>query len=343
MAIQSSFPKVADQVLTFNKNVVEILSKINSLIATTDSSSSLQITDESGVIRTFTLPSFNSLKSDIDRLNNNINSLYSIDAAGALIATDNTNRFKKIITVDLNREPGELTSLGIVTQFKSSPNWFFDSLLDPLLSVEFDLSGQIENNVRKCQVRRYMVDFARDVDGNLTNLGQSALNSFNANFVGNSNIVVNEFENWHSTTPGVVEPLNPKFDEQVFDLEPNSLRYDGTFNVLRIQEDRLNRKLFYVLNTLDYLEIATSAVVQLSVGNEIMVNSDRTSTKYRIIEVSTSESNPRIRVERIEGIEPIPVGIGTLKIYSPVTYTSKVRVSVGFDERNVIFVKPMNA
>jgi len=343
MAIQSSFPKVADQVLTFNKNVVEILSKINSLIATTDSSSSLQITDESGVIRTFTLPSFNSLKSDIDRLNNNINSLYSIDAAGALIATDNTNRFKKIITVDLNREPSEVTSLGIVTQFKSSPNWFFDSLLDPLLSVEFDLSGQIENNVRKCQVRRYMVGFARDVDGNLTNLGQSALNSFNANFVGNSNIVVNEFENWHSTTPGVVEPLNPKFDEQVFDLEPNSLRYDGTFNVLRIQEDRLNRKLFYVLNTLDYLEIATSAVVQLSVGNEIMVNSDRTSTKYRIIEVSTSESNPRIRVERIEGIEPIPVGIGTLKIYSPVTYTSKVRVSVGFDERNVIFVKPMNA
>jgi hypothetical protein len=343
MAIQSSFPKVADQVLTFNKNVVEILSKINSLIATTDSSSSLQITDESGVIRTFTLPSFNSLKADIDRLNNNINSLYSIDAAGALIATDNTNRFKKIITVDLNREPTEITSLGIVTQFKSSPNWFFDSLLDPMLSVEFDLSGQIENNVRKCQVRRYMVDFARDVDGNLTNLGQSALNSFNSNFVGNSNIVVTEFENWHSTTPGVIEPLNPKFDEQVFDLEPNSLRYDGTFNVLRIQEDRLNRKLWYVLNTLDYLEIATSGVVQLSVGNEIMVNSDRTSTKYRIIEVSTSESNPRIRIERIEGIEPIPVGIGTLKIYSPVTYTSKVRVSVGFDERNVIFVKPMNA
>jgi hypothetical protein len=343
MAIQSSFPKVADQVLTFNKNVVEILSKINSLVATTDSSTSLQITDESGVIRNFTLPSFNSLKADIDRLNNNINSLYSIDAAGALITTDNTNRFKKIITVDLNREPGEVTSLGIVTQFKSSPNWFFDSLLDPLLSVEFDLTGQIENNVRKCQVRRYMVDFARDVDGNLTNLGQSALNSFNSNFVGNSNIVVTEFENWHNTTPGVVEPLNPKFDEQVFDLEPNSLRYDGTFNVLRIQEDRLNRKLWYVLNTLDYLEIATSGVVQLAVGNEVMVNSDRTSTKYRIIEVSTSESNPRIRVERIEGIEPIPVGIGTLKIYSPVTYTSKVRVSVGFDERNVIFVKPMNA
>jgi len=343
MAIQSSFPRVADQVLSFNKNVVEILSKINSITQTAENSTTINITDETGTLRSFTLPSFTSLKADIERLNNNINSLYSIDAAGALIATDNTNKFKKIITVDLNREPTELSSVGAVTQFKTAPNWFFDSLLDPLLSVEFDLSTQVEDNVRKCFVRRYIVDFATDIDGNLTNLGQSALNSFNENFVGNPNIVISEFENWHKNTPGVVEPLNPKFDEQMFDFEPNSLRYDGIFTVLRIQEDRLNRKLWYVLNTLDYLEIETSTILKLSIGVELMVNSPKTSTKYKIIEVSTAESNPRIRVERVEGIEPIPVGVGTLKIYSPVGYTKRVRVSVGFDERNVVFMKPVNA
>ena len=343
MAIQSSFPRVADQVLSFNKNVVEILSKINNLTTTAENTTTVNITDETGTLRSFTLPSFTSLKADIERLNNNINSLYSIDAAGALIATDNTNKFKKIITVDLNREPTELSSVGAVTQFKTAPNWFFDSLLDPLLSVEFDLSTQVEDNVRKCFARRYIVEFAKDIDGNLTNLGQSALNSFNQNFVGNPNIVVTEFENWHRNTPGVVEPLNPKFDEQMFDFEPNSLRYDGVFSVLRIQEDRLNRKLWYVLNTLDYLEIETSTILKLSVGVELMVNSPKTSTKYKIIEVSTAESNPRIRLERIEGIEPIPVGISTIKIYSPVSYTKKVRVSVGFDERNVVFMKPVNA
>ena len=343
MAIQSSFPRVADQVLSFNKNVVEILSKINNLTTTAENTTTVNITDETGTLRSFTLPSFTSLKADIERLNNNINSLYSIDAAGALIATDNTNKFKKIITVDLNREPTELSSVGAVTQFKTAPNWFFDSLLDPLLSVEFDLSTQVEDNVRKCFVRRYIVEFAKDIDGNLTNLGQSALNSFNQNFVGNPNIVVTEFENWHKNTPGVVEPLNPKFDEQMFDFEPNSLRFDGVFSVLRIQEDRLNRKLWYVLNTLDYLEVETSTILKLSVGVELMVNSPKTSTKYKIIEVSTAESNPRIRLERIEGIEPIPVGISTIKIYSPVSYTKKVRVSVGFDERNVVFMKPVNA
>jgi hypothetical protein len=343
MAIQTSFPKVADQIITYNKNIVELLSSINSLVSTTDNSVNVQIADENGVLRTYSLPSFNSLKADIERLNNNINSLYSIDAAGSLIATDSSNKFKKIITVDLNREPNELGSLGSVSNFRTSPNWFFDSLLDPLLVVEFDLSTQIEDNVRKCLVRRYIVEFAKDVNGNLTNLGQSALNSFNDLFNGNSNIVITEFERWHSSTPGLVEPLNPKFDEQVFDLEPNSLRFDGLFSVLRIQEDRVNRKLWYVLNTLDYIEIETNQVLQLAIGTEVIINSVRTSTRYRIIEVSTAESNPRIRVERVEGIEPIPVGIGTLKVYSPVLYTKRVRVSIGYNEINVVFAKPVNA
>jgi len=343
MAIQSSFPRVADQVVNYNKNIVDILSKINSATTTSDSTVSLQITDENGVLRNFTLPSFSSLKSEIDRLNNNINSLYSIDADGAMIQTTNQNKFKKIITVDLNRDPLSLGSLGTFESFKSSPNWFFDSLMDPMISVEVDLSGKIENNVRKCQVRRFIVDFAKNVDGTLTPLGQSALNSFNDKFRNNSNIVYSEFEEWHTTTSGLIEPLNPKFDEQVFDLEPNNLLYDGEFTVLRIQEDRINRKLYYVLDRLDYIVVDGTEVKQLSLGDEVIINTAKSSTRYKVIEISTAESNPRARFEKVEGIEPIPVGIGTLKIYSPVVYTKKVRISIGYSERNVIFIKPVNA
>ena len=342
MPIQSSFPKVADQIITYNKNIVDILSKINNATTTTDSSVNIQVFDESGILRNFSIPSFTSLKAEIDRLNNNINSLYSIDADGALIQTSNQNKFKKIITVDLNREPVAVNSLGDVSSFKSSTNWFFDSLLDPILSVELDLSGQIEDNVRKCQVRRYIVDFAKDVDGNLTNLGQSALNSFNELFKGNPNIILSEFESWHNTTPGIVEPANPRYDEQVFDLEPNNLLYDGQFSVLRIQEDRLNKKLWYVLDTLEYVVSETDSVRELAIDDEVIINSPKTSTRYKVIEVSRSESNPRVRFERVEGIEPIPVAIGSLKIYSPVIYTKKIRVSVGYNERNVVFLKPIN-
>jgi hypothetical protein len=342
MAIQSSFPKLADQILTFNRNIIEVLSKLNTISTTTDPTLTIQLFDDNGTLNSYQVPSINSIKQDIERLNNNINSLYSIDASGAMIQTTTTNKFKKIITVDLNREPVQVQSLNEVTSFKSSPNWFFDSLMDPMVSVEFDLSGKIEDNVRKCFCRRYIVEFATDNEGNFTNLGLSALNSFNSIYNGNSQISIDEFENWHKTTPGILEPLNPKFDEQIFDLNPNNLLYDGEFSVLRIQEDRLNRKLYYVLDTLDYMVIKSGDVRQLTNGDELFVNSEKTSTKYKIIEISTAEANPRIRVERIEGLEPIPVGIGTLKIYSPVVYEKKLNVSVGYDERNVVFLKPIN-
>jgi len=343
MAIQSSFPTVADQVISSNKNIIEILGKINSLTTTTDQSINIQIYDENGALRSFAVPSFNSLKGEIDRLNNNINSLYSIDSAGAMIATSNQNKYKKIITVDLNREPSAVGSLGSLTKFKALNNWFFDGLMSPIISIELDLTGKVENNVRKVQSRRYIVDFAKDATGTLTTLGQSALNSFNTLFRGNASINISDFENWHNTTSGVLYPTNPQFDEQVFDLDPHDLLYDGQFSVLRIQEDRINRKLFYVLDTLTYLVRSTNETAQLSIGSEVIINSEQTSTRYKVIEVSTSESNPRVRLERVEGIEPVPVGLGTLKIYSPVVYNKVVKVSLGYDERIVIFVKPLNA
>jgi hypothetical protein len=343
MPIQSSFPTVADQVISSNKNIIEILGQINSLTTTTDQSVNIRIYDENGVLRTFAVPSFTSLKGEIDRLNNNINSLYSIDAGGAMIATSNQNKYKKIITVDLNREPNAVGTLGTLTKFKALNNWFFDGLMSPIISIELDLTGKVENNVRKVQSRRYIIDFAKDATGTLTALGQSALNSFNTLFRGNSSINISDFENWHNTTSGVLYPTNPQFDEQVFDLDPHELLYDGQFSVLRIQEDRINRKLWYVLDTLTYLVRSTNETAQLSIGSELIINSEQTSTRYKVIEVSTSESNPRVRLERVEGVEPIAVGINTIKIYSPVVYSKIVKVSVGYNERNVIFVKPLNA
>ncbi len=342
MAINSSFPKVADQILLMNKNMVETLSKISSLTTTKDSTVSIQIYDENGVLRNFTLPSFTSLKNDIDRLNNNINSLYSIDAQGSMIQTSSQNQWKKVFLVDLNRDPTPISSIGEISTFNSSPNWFFDSLMDPMISIEIDLSDKIENNVRKCLSRRYIVDFEKNLDGTFTLNGQSAVNSFNQAFKDNSNIIIGDFESWYKTTTGVINGANPKYDEQIFDLEPNNLLYDGIFSVIRIQEDRLNKKLWYVLDTLQYLVVDTSETKQLSINDYVIINSAKSSTKYKVIEVSTAESNPRVRFERIEGIEPIPVGIGVLTIYSDIIYSKKCKISISYNERNVLFIKPIN-
>lgn len=341
MSIQSSFPKVADQIISYNKNVIDILTKINTITTSTDSSVSLQIYDEKGVLRSFSLPTINALKADIDRLNNNINSLYNIDTTGSLVQTS-PNTFKKVIAVDLNREPNSISSIGTINTFKATNNWFFDSMVNPMLSIELDLSGQIEDNVRKIQSRRYIVSFDKDTAGNLTANGQSALNSFNNIYRGNSTVSITDFETWHKTTPGVSQGSNPKIDDQIFDLEPNELEYQGEYNVIKIQEDRLNRKLWYLLDTLEYVNISTGLTEKLNIGNELIINVSKSTTRYKIIEISTTDVSPKIRVERVEGMDAIPVGTGTLKIYSPIVSNKKVMISVGYDERNVVFVKPIN-
>lgn len=343
MSARSSFPAVAEQIITYNKNLTEVLSKINSLTTTTEPVINVQIVDASGVITQYSLPSFSYLKGEIDRLNNNINSLYNLNTSGALVSESSGNKFKKVITIDLNKEPTPISNLQTLTTFKSSKNWIFDGLMNPMLSVELDLSGKVEDNVRKCLVRRYIVEFVIDAAGNLTPLGQSALNSFNTTFGGKSNINIDDFVNWYSTTAGLANPTNPNYDEQVFDLDPNQLLYDGVFSVLGTEEDKLNRKLWYYVNTFDYLVTDTNEVRQLAISDEVIINTAQSNTRYKVIELSKVESNYRVRFERVEGNQPIPVGLGTLKIYSPVVYTKTVKVSVGYNERNVIFLKPMNA
>lgn len=348
MAIQSSYASVAEQVIIFNNNVVDLLAKINNLITTTDPAVTVNITDQSGIIRQYSLPSFGFLKAEIDRLNTNINSLYSINEAGALIQPSNGTKFRKIITVDLNREPNDIGSLSTLTTFRNKKNWFFDSMLNPQIFVEIDLSSQIENNVRKVLCRRYIPEFAKDSAGNFTPVGQSALNSFNTLFRGRNNFTENDYLQWHRSTPGVLNPENPNYDEQMFDLEPSRLEYDGTFTVNAIQEDTINRKIFYQIDTLNYVRNIvsnnqiTQQPAQLQVNDEVIINAPVTSTRYRIVEISTLNSNPRIRVERVEGNEPIPVGIQTLRIYSPVIYDKKVLISVGYNERNALFIKSLN-
>jgi hypothetical protein len=349
MAIQSSYTTVAEQVINFNNNVVGLLSNINTLVTSSEPAITVNITDQSGVARQFTLPSFGFLKSEIDRLNNNINSIYSINEAGALIQPSNGTRFRKVVTVDLNREPNDVNGLNLVTNFVQRKNWFFDGLMNPQLFIELDLSNKVENNVRKILCRRYIPDFSKNANGNLTPLGQSAVNSFNLSFRGRNDFTLEEYLEWHRNTPGLVNPNNPNYDEQMFDLEPNKLEYDGLFSVLRVEEDLVNRKLFYHVDTLTYvrnyidnLGVERREVRQLATGDEVIINTPVSSTRYKIVEISTITSSPRLRFERIEGNDPIPVGVGTLKIYSPVLYDKAVLVSVGYNERNAVFIKALN-
>ena len=347
MPVQSSYISIAESIVTLNNNLISTLSNINQLMSSSDPAVTFNITDNAGVLQTYSLPSFGYLKSEIDRLNNNVNSLYSINDVGALIQSSSANQYQKVVTVDLNVEPNDISKLDLVSNFVSNKNWFFEGLMNPELSVQLNLSGKIDINTSRILSRRYIINFLVDSSGNLTSLGQSALNSFNTLFRNNNSIDISNFENWYNTTPGIDLTYGINYDEQIYDLQPNKLRYNGVFSVLKTDTDTLNSKLWYDLDTLSYIDSTNSQINQLGVGDSLIINLpsgsiNSSSTQYRILEISTSTSNPRVRLERIQGLQPIPVGLNTLKFYSPVLYTQSVNIGIGYNERCVIFVKALN-
>ena len=340
--ISSSLHTVAEQVIINNQNIVEILSNINTLTNTSNPSVSFNLMNSSGAINTVSYPSFSYLKTEIDRLNNNINALYGLNNNGATVQVSSSNIFKKVIAVDLNLEPKDIPSITAPTTFVSKVNYLLDNMLNPELFIKIDLTGLISDDVRKIQSRRYIVQFEQNSSGALTNDGQAALNSFNSIFKGKSNINQNDFLLWQSTTPGVILPGNPIYDEQIFDLSPNQLQYEGVFSVLKIQEDSLNNLLWYYLDTLTYSDTQNNQPHTLKVGDSLIINIDNSNTIFEIQQIANSSSNPMVVLTRTDGVQPIPVGIGTLKIYSPIINDPNVLVNVGHNEYNVLFVKAIN-
>src|ERR1700761_8446993 len=138
--VNSSLHTVAEQVITNNQQIVEILSNINTLTNTTNPSVSFNIMNSSGAINTFSYPSFSYLKTEIDRLNNNINALYGLNNNGATVQVSSSNIFKKVIAVDLNLEPKDIPSISAPTTFVSQVNYLVDNLLSPELFIKIDLT-----------------------------------------------------------------------------------------------------------------------------------------------------------------------------------------------------------
>lgn len=345
MAVKSSFVSTAEQIVKLNNNNVQLLVGLNEVVSSNLSEVDVTIIDSSDQSSTVSLPTVGFLKSEIDRINQNIKILSSLDNKGAIVQPAN-NVFRKIILADLNQEPNSIGDLNQILNFSAQNNSFFDSLLNPMLNIEIDLTDKIEDNVRKVISRRYIINFDEDSNGVLTSQAQTSINLFNEDFKGRTDITIDEIETWINNTPGITPQKNGlkiNYDEQTFELEPNSLQYDGLFTILRTEEDRTNRKLWYIFDTLTYFEIATGLTKTLAVDDRLIINTTFSSTRFQIVEISTTASNIRVRLVVVEGYEPVPVAItGGLKYYSPVVVSKKVEISIGFNEYNVTFIKPIN-
>lgn len=335
----NSFVTLAQQITTLNKNCVEILTKVNDLVASQSDSVKI-VYDNNGVVNSFSQPTVGYLKNQIDNLNQNMKRMASID--GYTFVRDGKS-FKRIMTSDLNREPAPINDITQVSTFTTLDNWFFESLMNPMLAITVNLTDKVEQTTNKVLSRRYIVRFEKNADGSLTENGLRSFNSFSTTFLNKSGINISDFIAWYDNPSNnglVVDTVLP-YDEQIYDLKLKTLQYYGVFSVIKVEIDDINNKMWYHLNDIKYYG-NDGSIQNLTIGDELIVNKLNAGSRYRILEVNTDSSNTKIRVENVEGYDPIVVGTNVLKYYSDISSDKSVQIGIGFDEYNVLFVKPIN-
>ena len=336
MAENNSISTLLPELLRLFNNSLESFEKVNQAITSNRDSVTVNIQNEDGTNSRVTIPSFGFLKNSVDRLQSNINTITNVGGGSSSIRlADGT--FRKLVLAKLPTEAPDLTSINSVNQFRIKPNWFFEELINPLLYISFDLTDQVPIDTEKAIIQRYILD---------TNT-QAKIQFFENNYNGKSAI------DYFTFLQQIVERnVSYVLDEAVVDLPPRTKRYTGKFSVTRITEvdftEEINGvsvtspKKQYKLNKLFYTdsEADFNDTVQLKVGDSIEVVSNPVDTRYIVKSVDSSTST--VILDLVEGTRPIQIGADILKIGSSINNNVQVDVTVGFNERCVTFVKPID-
>jgi hypothetical protein len=330
---KNSFSSLIAQFLRLQKNSLEIINKLNDLTTSPKDTVEIEFLKDDNTSENIQVPSFGFLKSEINRLDQNIKSLSGLEDNRANVRNaDGT--VAKIYQAKVLKDPSSPSSLQVPSTFQARNNWFFESFLNPLLYVEIDVENQIPENSENVYVKRIIANTQSDVQKQY----------FDNNLKGRNDIT-------DADLIGALESQGIQYfiDEQINNLELRTIRYTGSFGVLRIFDEEVQntesgttttvtvRK--YKLNTIRYNDTLadTENSRTLSKGDLLITAG---GTKYEVSAIDVT--NQTVVLKRIFGFEPVQIGDSSLTIYSNVLSNRQVEVNVGFDERQGIFIKSID-
>jgi hypothetical protein len=334
--VKYSLTTLLNDLLRLQNNGYQIITKLSDVVSSNSDVVEIDIVDNNGVVQSVLVPSFGSIKSQLVRLENDIKNLSGIgDTDAAIQLSDGT--FRKILVSNLQKEASDIQTMAVPTEFATRENWFFESFLNPLLYVTFDLTNQIKFNTENVELSRYILNLDTE----------DKIRVFQDNFSGKSDIKFQTFVR-------VLLDNNITYflDRDVIQVPPRSLRYWGNFSVLNVYDDTLTetvnsvnyqkRVLRVQLDKLQYNDRQSEflGTQSLKIGNSLVVNSGRKNTRYEIVGIENSTRTISLRL--VEGFDSITIGRDSLFFYDEDESSVSVNVNVGFNEYCVIFVKPID-
>jgi hypothetical protein len=321
-------------------NMNSFLYSLQNILESQSENVTVSQTRSDGSSVNITVPSFGYLKGKIDDINTKFDTLISAnsDVIGITSSTGEVRKFelKKTSQLIQDLEQVQNSTFNVPNSFKVRNNWFFESFLNPLLYVNIDITSILTDDIDQFVVKRIIVNAATDDD---------AAAFFDTNYKGKNDIDLD-------TLKLDLDDNNIDYfeDDNVVDLDVAVNRYRGSFDVVRILEEEGTQTLTsgqtvstlrrrYKLSTLNYTDIVAGVENTrfLSVGDVLITDGD---SEYKVVTLSTTDTE--VVLERIFGTDAITIGADILRL-KPVPYRiPELPVNVGFNEREVIFVKPVS-
>lgn len=330
----NSFSGLLQQFMGLQTNAMQIIGKLSECVTSNKDTVELNLKNDDGSNQIFQIPSMGYLKNRIDLLEKNIETLSGLNDSNAKIRMPD-GTYKTIFTASVAKDPTPIGNLVPPTSFKTRSNWFFESFLNPLLYVNFDISSFVDQETERVRVLRLILNLDT----------QEKINYFNNNIKGKNDIV-------YETLLEELQKRNISWtvDDDIISMEPAIARFSGSFDVINVIEDEVPTTIngqtitiknrYYRLSKINYTDNLENVT-----DNKILKNGDillsGNNTKYLVESVDSDKY--LVKLKRISGLEPIKIGINTLEIYSPTFAEKDINVNIGFNEYQIIFLKPIDA
>ena len=330
---KNSFSSLIAQFLRLQKNSLEIINKLNDVTTSPKDTVEVEIVNDDNTSGKIQVPSIGFLKSEINRIDQNIIALSGLENNTANIRKADGS-IAKIYQATVLKDPKSPTSLAVPSTFQARNNWFFESFLNPLLYISINVDNQIPDGSNKVITKRIIANTQTDTHKQY----------FDTNIKGRNDLTDT---NYISVLKS--QGIQYFVDEQVVDLELRSIRYKGDFGVLNIFDESTQvteagittnttiRK--YKLTTLKYTDnLSTSTNTRtLAKGDQLLTSE---GTKYEITSIDTTTTT--VVLKRLFGFDPVKIGASSLTIYSNTLSPRTVDINVGFDERQGVFIKSID-
>lgn len=320
-------------------NLQSFLWKLNQILKSNSDSVEISQTKKDGTIEKILVPSMGFLSGKIANIESRFESLLNSNnnVIGIKDANGSLRKFELKNSSSLIKDLEKINNanIGVPTEFRIKNNWFFESFLNPLLFISVNVENYINQDIDRFEVKRVIVTLDGD-DDKITFFDQSYKNKNDINYntlvldLAARNITFNE-------------------DSNIVDMPPSINRARGSFDVIRTFEEdvaeiisdqtisSLVRK--YKLNTLQYSYLVNNRLTSkyLQVG-DVLVMDD--GTEYQV--TGTDKNERSVILKRTFGISGISTGANILRIKPEPYKVPELQINLGFNERQVIFVRPIS-